>query len=312
MNGMNTWSQPANGGDPASAWWPPQSVYIPKSQRFPSAGYLQYIHTGLMPDPANDPNDPRYVAGNIPSGTPYRLINFSPSSSASQQTVGGASYPDWAMLDLFTVPAGLQPLGSPLPAPLQLTWGGATAGRINPNSAIIPFLSSVARTAPLEAQLKNLQVTTNYDSSGNPVASSIDEVSIAAAINTYVAGLGRPLMLPGEICNVPAVSNFVYSPVGPASASRNDLVFQIIGNLTTRSNTFTVWTVAQVIKKNPGNTNYGDFQPGDQILGEIRMQYLVERYIDLGIDGVPGDYAFPGSDGVVGTPDDLIDLSIAL
>ena len=40
------------GGDPAAIWWPPQLVTIPKIQRFPSAGYLQYLHTGIMPDPS--------------------------------------------------------------------------------------------------------------------------------------------------------------------------------------------------------------------------------------------------------------------
>jgi hypothetical protein len=30
------------------------------------------------------------------------------STDPSQQTAGGSSYPDWAMLDLFTTPADLQ------------------------------------------------------------------------------------------------------------------------------------------------------------------------------------------------------------
>jgi len=42
--------QSGNKGDPSGYWWPEQSVLIPKSQRFPSIGYLQYIHTGIMPD----------------------------------------------------------------------------------------------------------------------------------------------------------------------------------------------------------------------------------------------------------------------
>ncbi len=300
--GRNTTAQPANGGDPQVAWWPEQNAAIPKSQRFPSAGYLQYLHTGLMPDKASD---------SLPlpqqKGTPYRLLNFSPSTAASQQTAGGDSYPDWALLDLFTTPAVFQPVNAAQAPPVCLTWGGATSGRINPNAVLVPF--GITRVRPLEALFKGLQVATSYDGSGNPQFAPVDEIALATAVEAYIAGLGRPLMLPGEICNVPAVAADVYAGVASASRSRNDLVRQVVGNLSTRSNTFAVWTVGEVIQKKPGNVHYGEFEDGDLILGRSRMKYLVERYLDPGTDGVYGNAASKGGDGVLNTPDDPVTIS---
>ncbi len=302
-DGRNSIAAPSasGGGDPLASWWPEQSVSIPKSQRFPSSGFLQYVRTGLMPDKTADA-----LPLSQQHGTPNRILNFAPSTAASQQTDGGTSYPDWAMLDLFTVPAALQPLGSPAPAPVQLTWGGATAGRVNVNSAILPF-SGVARTVPLEGIFKGIQTSTSYDASGNPIQATVDEVALAAAINQYLVALGRPLMLPGEVCNIPEVAAYLYTGVGNAARSRNDLVRQIVGNLTTRSNTFSIYALGQVIKKAAGNTDYGTVQPGDNVMGESKLKVVVERVLNYGADGVPGNTQNPGTDGVVGTPDDPVD-----
>ena len=343
----------SNKGDPSGYWWPQQSVQIPKSQRFPSVGYFQYIHTGIMPDKGTEA-----AAGTYPDGTPYlpklhgtpfRLFNFSPSGDASQQTDGGINYPDWAMLDLFTVPATFQPM-DPTPGnalsvancapPIQLTWGGATTGRLNPNSPILCSGSTVlpfSRITPLVGILKNLSVSNAYYTGnnqqfqnftslvqigGNPIS---DPAALAAAINYYIANtVKRPLMMAGEICNVPAVANFLYdsnrggtyASDGSSrywSKSRNDLVKQIVGNLSPRSNTFTVWAVAQTVKqKNSADrqlkdTTYSQVLPTDTILSESRMKFLVERYLDYGAVGVPGNIVSPGTDGVVGTPDDPVD-----
>lgn len=308
-NGQNTLAKPSAGGDEQTAWWPEQNLSIPKSQRFPSTGYLQYLHTGTMPDKdseqaaetakaAGDPNWRRKL-----KGTPYRLLNFSPSTAASQQTAGGQSFPDWAMLDLFTTPAIFQPLGNPPPDPIIRTWAGATAGRINPNAVLEPF--GILRTKPLEALFKGLTVSTSYDTSGNPTQTTVDSAALAAAVANYVKGLARPLMLPGEICNLPEVANNVSSGMTTAR-SRNDLVRQTVGNLTTRSNTFTIWAIGEVIRKKTDNPNYATFEPGDIVLGRSRTRYTIERYLDPGTDGIYGNSVNSGPDGVVNTPDDPV------
>jgi len=233
-------------------------------------------------------------------------LNFSPSTDSSQQTDGGTSYPDWAMLDLFTVPASLQPVASPMPGPVHFTWGGATSGRLNANLPVLPF-SSVSRLVPLQSLFKGIQVSNSYDDAGAPVVATVDEAELAAAVQEYLTQLDRPLMMPAEICNVPEVASWLYEGVPAGARSRNDLVRQILGNLTTRSNTFSIWAAGQVIRKIRRNTQYGIWEDGDLVAGESRMQIVVERVLDDGADGVPGNSQDPGADGIVGTPDDPVD-----
>lgn len=297
MNGENVIAKASAGGDPKANWLPTQAADITKNQRFPSVGALQYIRTGMMPDKAKES-----LPLSQQHGTSFRMLNFSPSSSPSQATDGGGKYPDWAMLDLFTVPAALQPLGGG--PQFDLTAGGATAGRLNPNSPKLPS-GTTSRTTPLEALFDHQEVYRAVNDT--PAADVVDEVALAKAVKSYIDGLGRPLMMAGEICNVPEIADYVYQGVGASARSRNDLVRQIVGNLTTRSNTFTIWAVGQTVRKKTGNTQYGKFEAGDTVTGEARYEVLIERYLDLGIDGVAGNSANPGPDGIIGTPDDPVD-----
>jgi hypothetical protein len=43
------------------------------------------------------------------------------------------------------------------------------------------------------------------------------------------------------------------------------------------------------------------------VQAEKRYRFTVERYLDLGVDGVPGNANSPGPDNVVGTLDDPVD-----
>ena len=43
-----------------------------------------------------------------------------------------------------------------------------------------------------------------------------------------------------------------------------------MGALTTQGNVFSVWTVGQAIKKNPGNTNTAG-ESDDNVLAEVRL-----------------------------------------
>ena len=102
---------------------------------------------GIIPDDET-------VAYADQKGTPFRLLSYAPSTEASaQRTTNSASvpYPDWALLDLFYIPSTLAPFGStynPATATPSTnaavtnllyygTYGGATAGKINPNGAVI-------------------------------------------------------------------------------------------------------------------------------------------------------------------------------
>ena len=331
---------------------------IPRSARFPSVGYLQYVRTGIIPDDEiNTPYPQQH-------GTPFRLLSFSPSTSANQAIVHGGpspitspSYPDWAMLDLFYLPSSLLGYGSPYEplanptysttGPTMVTYqntnvvnnmflfgtyGGATSGRINPNGSVIYTTNAniptpnITRTVPLQALLHGLvvnqtQIAPYTNTIGNNdfnvpylnAGTAVNETAVAQDIanylttNTYGVGGGpAPLRMPGEICNMPQIAALTAAN----NATRNDLVRQIIGNLTTQSNTYSVWVAGQSIVKSKLNSSYGIYESGDQITASVRYHFVVERYLDTGIDGMYGNSVSPGSDGVVGTLDDPVSATL--
>ncbi len=298
-NGVNAVALAHPHYDPDSFWMPTipaTNNAMPRSQRMPNIGYLQYLRTGLIPDDEGGSYTNQH-------GTPYRLLSFAPSTdSANQKTTLSTSlaYPDWALLDLFTIPSNLKPYG---------TSGGSTFGRLNPNGAVIYTTNAnvptpgIVRLEPLQALFKGLMVNQSINANGQwSGGSAVDEVALAQAIANYLTANG-PFRMPAEICNVPAVSALA----APSNPTRNDLVRQTVGDLATQSNVFSVWVAGQTVRKNPANSTYGAFEDRDTVNGEIRVHFLVERYLDPGADGVYGNSTSPGNDGIVGTWDDLYD-----
>ncbi|KAH0534008.1 hypothetical protein FGG08_007385 [Glutinoglossum americanum] len=299
-------------GDPLSLWLPRQDVRYPKQSRFPSVGALNYVRTGMIPDNLT-------ADLTLQHGTPWRSINL--SSNTTSQGV----YPDWAMLDLFTVPFVPQAVyfsGEVAPQKRRLTYGGATEGKININNPKIPYpfsetVSGVTqvppeRTAPLEALFYGLAtaggaITNAYSGLvDTPKYTTVNHANLRQAVQDRLATNG-PFLLPGQLAEVPAINALTYTGVAAAAQSRNDLMRQVIGATTTQSNVFSIWIVAQTIKKSLKNSTPGVYEAGDTITGETRRRYLVERHLEFGKDGVPGNSVNPGPDGIVGTEDDPID-----
>jgi Tfp pilus assembly protein PilX len=307
--------------DPDSYWMPQadcavstkadlaSQTLIPRSARMPNVGYLQYVRTGIMPDDES-------VAYENQHGTPFRLLSFAPSTdTANQKTTwgGSAAYPDWAMLDLLYVPSTLTPFGGSYHVSTNLayygTFGGATSGRINPNGAVIYTTNvnvpqaGVTRTLPMQAVFQGVKVNQTLSGSSGTNASftggSDVPSGVAQAVADYIRNNG-PLRMPAEICNIQDIANLR----APNNPTRNDLVRQVVGSLTTQGNVFSVWTVGQVIQKKQANTLYGEFESGDNVQAEVRLRFVVERYLDPGADGVYGNSANPGTDTIVGSLDD--------
>jgi hypothetical protein len=277
----------------------PSRTRIPRSARMPSIGYLQYVRTGIIPDNESAPYQTQ-------RGTPFRLLNYAPSQNQT-------NYPDWALLDLLYIPSTLLPYGGRYNPSTNVpmnnnastnltvfgTYGGATAGRINPNGAVIYTTNvnspqAVSRTLPLQAVVYGIIAN----------GANVPADTIAGAIEAYIRANG-PLRIPAQICNVPTIATWAAS-INP---TRNDLVRQIVGNLTTQENVFSVWTVGQAIRKKPGNGLYDNFEAGDNILAEVRLHFIVERYLDPGADGVYGNSVNRGTDTVAGTFDDPMDMT---
>lgn len=302
-NGDNPGFRPPT-GDPLSIWQPSQDPRLPRLARFPSVGALFSIRTGMFPD---------FIGDALPmaqqKGVPFRSINLSPSTQFSQKTAGGTSYPDWAMLDLFTVPFIPQkPAASGQPSARRLTAGGATIGRLNINNPLIPYPFSEGgpnndppKRNTLQALFFGLTPSTSYDSGGTPIYTTLgatESAALAQAVTDYQRDNG-PFFMAGQIANVPAIASYLYTGVAPESISRNDVVRDTVGAITTRSNVFSIWVVAQVVKKRRDNLNYGDFEAGDTITGEVRRHYLMERFLEVGRDSVPGNAVAPS---VAATP----------
>ena len=197
---------------------------------------------------------------------------------ANQETTRTASsplgisqpYPDWAMLDLLYVPSILAPYAGPYgyydtskppawqgygnPGVLAnySTGGGSTPGRINPNGMVIYTTNAlipqpdVFRTLPMQAVLHGLMVNQTLVPNGidatapnfnpNPGftgGTTVDDSTLSQALANYISAHG-PFCLPAEICNVPEIAALRPS----VNATRNDLVRQIMGALTTQSNVF--------------------------------------------------------------------------
>jgi hypothetical protein len=152
----------------------------------------------------------------------------------------------------------------------------STAGQVNLNTRVFPrspYFQAPERNLPLEAVFQNLSPTW---SPGSFVSSIISYQTDQRGFN-YV----------GELSNVPG-----YTGVGGGNNTQWNqeiLLRNMAGCLTTKSNTFGVWGVAQAIQKLPKNTGDAAFESGDQVLGEKRFYALVERYIWPGKDGVPGN-----------------------
>lgn len=307
----NTTNHNTRSVDMASMWAPipnveyPRSLAsstkttnnIPNSLSFPSTGTLQYIRTKMMP-----PDD----AGNIDRGQPFRCLSFAGATNTTQSGI-----PDWAILDLLTVPQAIyetpgRPTIGTITSVINLTYGGASTGKLNPNgSALFPWVtnsSTYIRPQPLTAVFTdlryNLDGTTNFTALTTNLASTL-----ASNVATYIAANG-PLSMAGQICDIPAINAYGAGTINP---TRNDIVSQSIGLLETRSSVFSVWVAAQSLTKKPSNTGYGSFETGDFVQAEKRYRFTVERYLDLGVDGVPGNANSPGPDNVVGTLDDTVD-----
>jgi hypothetical protein len=302
----NGYAEHVNGGGNANATsWAlaPTNSYRPEAA-FPSVGFLQYLRTGVFPDGTLNEADRADW-----KGTPFRVLNYGESTDSTQRN----GVPDWALLDLFQIPV-INPAGG--------TSGGSTIGRVNPNSptSLYPWTNgpTVSRVAPLAAVFQGLRVNQNLDQttgafSGGTEIDAATATNIATGIGTYLASLGRPFKMAAEIADVPAIQNVSRNigPLsGPAVSVMNDLVRQAVGNLSTTTSVFSIWVVGQSVRKKPGNTDYGVFEAGDVVLAEARRRIVVERYLDLGVDGIAGNQNNPGPDNLVGTWDDPVDANL--
>lgn len=233
--------------------------------RVSSKGFWSMLHTGIQ------------------SQTPWRTIRLSPPETDDLE-----GPPDWLLMDLLGGTYPLQhdqwKINSTLPDEFSTTsYMHSTTGAINLNNKTYPddspYFQAPERTKPLEAVFKHLR-------SDDKIKLLID------GIQSYQNDQNFKYV--GELSKV---DGYLRSGNSATQFQNEELLRNMIGCLTTKSNTFGVWGAGQVVKKIPGNEKWDQFEDGDVVQGEKRFFAIVERYIWPGKDGVPGN-AHVDSQGV--------------
>ena len=219
-----------------------------------SAGELGYISTGMQ------------SAGM--AGAPWRTLHLQPSKQ------GTTVVPDWAFMDLFTVPADIPPdvAGKPSPKAIYTPHGTASGGRVNMNAKPEPF--DLDRVDPLAAVFENAtydatDLTKKLSSTkAHDIAKAVYDRTLATASNSNSAGQQYGYQngydSPGEVVEMKGVADG-----GEAS---EQLVREISNLITARGNVFSVYTVGQALRQTPAAQLV--------VTGEQRQQSMLERYSD--------------------------------
>jgi hypothetical protein len=200
-------------------------------REFQSVGELGYIHTGypwrtirlrsVRPETGSNTNwTDIALTGNYRGiGDPNTLLEH----------VETNALPDWVMLDMFTA-----------------TNATSVAGRINLNNQFANAAVSAsvpARTGPLAALLYN--TSTGINANVDLIASNI--ANRVFVTNSPYASL--PVYLtPGQVCEVSGLGYYSDVTWHPSSADREQAVRRLGNLITTRSDVFTIWIIAEYVR----------------------------------------------------------------
>ncbi len=214
-----------------------------------SSGELGHIHTGME------------ISSTTPGGgIPWRTLRLQPGNQ------GSGVVPDWALMDLFTVPVDVPRRAAGLFTPHDT----ATGGRININGQAQPFGNREATPMPLQ-RIKPLTalfmgIPKNDDGqllTAEEAAVLADNVAshlLAAKGKTF----GHPAFYdsPGEIVEIAGVAD---------RGEESEAIVRGMANLvSTRGGVFSVFSVGQSLKQTRNGTLV--------VTGEQRQQTMLERY----------------------------------
>jgi hypothetical protein len=258
-----------------------------------SLGELAYIHTGYpfrtirfrpvvpITTGLNGIASPWLDAQAITPGT-FGDYN----TTLNKQNIERDAVPDWIMLDFFTV--GATPTYS---------------GRINVNTRFLgPASGLQPRSVPLQALINATSESNQvaFYNGGNGPGTNVENIAKYIATRTLSSnslsayspyGDSPAYFTPGEVCETRDLEFFkdVVHTTGvyndrPSKNRRQQLIRRISNLVTARSNTFTIWAMAQSIKKvDQSSLTTFDASKGDLITGEVKVQAIVERYEDGGV-----------------------------
>jgi len=222
--------------------------------RVRSSGELGLIHTGIEGS-STAPTG---------AGVPWRTLHLQPTKQATTVV------PDWAFMDLFTVPADVPLQAAALFAPHS----NSTGGRVNMNAKPAPF--NLTRTDPLAAVLfgarkSTLNNTTLSLTEAKTIAKAIYDQTLAQAAGAIPAGKRYPQTgppnpvyeSPGEVVEIAGVAD--------KGEESEELIRAIANLITARGSVFSIYTVGQALKQTPTGKLI--------VTAEQRQQAMVERFL---------------------------------
>ncbi len=212
-----------------------------------SAAELGFVHTGI-----------EGKAENTKGGVSWRTLRLQATKGTTSTDTTIKEVPDWALMDLFTVPADVSPAAAALLSP-----HGTGAGRININNKVEPF--KITRSSPLKAFLLNARKsTTNANTRLSETEANTLVNNILDFTSTFKYGYTNGFDSPGEIVEIKGIAD--------GGEDSEEMVRSISNFITTRSNVFGVYTIGQSLKQ----TSSGNLQ----VTGEQRQHAILERYLD--------------------------------
>lgn len=211
------------------------------------------------------------LLGKVHTGLPQRTLRLS-SQGADPNP------PDWMLAEMFTAQANPE----------------IAAPRVNLNRAILSLAGTTNRSSPVPALLANLDCdpATNLvgfrvsasdlsQAKTNLNSASIPWVTGSTWANSRQERLKAPsdfFALASELAEVQGVGD-----VGAGDDRREGFLLPLLDMITTRSDTFSVWSVGQglFVNTNGNRTN---------VMGEIRRQAVFQRVPTFESDGTLREY----------------------
>lgn len=315
------------------------NAFVPYISNFFDTGTTQFASGSFFSPNRLIPSPVMFgsLSTGVQRGLPWQTLLFRPAATylpGGLTHPGAVSPPDHLLLDLFWMP---------VVEPYAISEPFATAGKINLNYQIAPF-GYIKRDTGMRAVLQSSMITAlnpNAPSvSGNPFINGsknpadagsssgvvtrqkvdVDETMKNIEATHFKVGVNKPFISASEICTVPLVpsgltasglSSFWKSNIMTGDNSLERPYALLYPRLTTKSNSYTVHVRVQTLKKAPADTNQAIFRDGrDQVLGEFRGSFVIERYLDANtagfytngditkksdetkVDGVLGPYKF--------------------
>lgn len=234
----------------------------------------------------------------VKSGKPWRTLQFRPQQGhpGGPAKLGGIDPPDHLLLEYFWMP---------VVEPYAISEPFSTAGKINLNYQILPF-THIRRASGLHALLASERITAiptadapNYKTV--PAAGGfwsaadkrwhykIDAAKTLAQLDARFT-TGKVFLSPSEICDIHLVPDhdveshakmdtFWSSRRLTGDNTRERPYANLYPRLTTRSNTYRVHYIAQVVRKARASSP-DTVTSKDKFESEYRGSSVIERYLD--------------------------------